>query len=67
VTFAGEHLRVGAPFTWEVSRELPFTRLPHRDPVDRSLVATTRAYDMTLVTSDEKLLSIADRKVLSNL
>ena len=56
-----------APFTWEVSHELPFTRLPHRDPADRFLVATARAYDMTLVTSDEKLLSVADLKVLSNL
>jgi PIN domain nuclease of toxin-antitoxin system len=56
-----------APFTWEASYELPFTMLPHRDPADRFLVATARAYDMTLVTSDEKLLSIADLKVLSNL
>jgi len=56
-----------APFTWEVSCELPFAMLPHRDPADRFLVATARAYDMTLVTADEKLLSIAHLKVLSNL
>ena len=56
-----------APFTWEVSYELAFTILPHRDSADRFLVATARAYNMTLVTSDERLLSIADLKVLPNL
>ena len=42
-----------APFTWEVSRELPFIMLPYRDPAGRFLVATACAYDMALVTSDE--------------
>ena len=55
-----------APFTWEVSQELPFAMLPHRDPADRFLVATARVYDMTLVTSDEKLLSVANLKLLAN-
>jgi len=56
-----------APFIWEVSYEPPFTMLLHRDPADRFLVATARACNMTLVTLDEKLVSIADLKVLSNL
>ena len=55
-----------ATFTWEVSQELPFAILPHGDPADRFLVATARAYGFTLVTSDEKLLSVANLKVLEN-
>ena len=36
------------------------TRLPghlHRDPADRFLVATARAYDCPLITSDQRLLT----------
>lgn len=55
-----------APFTWEVAQELPFTVLSHRDPADRFLVATAKVYDMTLVTSDEKLFSVANLRVLAN-
>ncbi len=30
--------------------------IPHRDPVDRFLVATARVFDLTLVTADKRLL-----------
>ena len=45
-----------APVTHEVailSREL---KLAHQDPADRFLAATARAFDLTLVTADERLL-----------
>lgn len=46
-----------APLTHEVailSREL---EMEHQDPADRFLVATARAFDLTLVTADERLLN----------
>jgi PIN domain nuclease of toxin-antitoxin system len=55
-----------APFHWEVAHELRFTLLGHRDPADRFLVATAKVYDLTLVTSDERLLNAPGLKVLSN-
>ncbi len=55
-----------AALTWEVAQELPFTILPHGDPADRFIVATARAYDMTLVTSDAKLLQVQNLKLMPN-
>lgn len=31
--------------------------MAHQDPADRFLAATARAFDLTLVTADERLLS----------
>jgi PIN domain nuclease of toxin-antitoxin system len=56
-----------APFTWQVAFELPFIRLGDGDPADRFLVATARAYDMTLVTADQNLLRVSNLKVLANI
>lgn len=56
-----------APLTWEVAHELRFTMLGHLDPGDRFLVATAKAFDLTLVTSDERLLSVPGLHVLPNL
>jgi len=56
-----------APLTWEVAHELPFTIIGYGDPADRFIVATARAYDMTLVTADEKLLRVPNLKLLPNL
>lgn len=39
----------------------------HGDPADRIIAATARAHDLTLVTSDEKLLSRGDLTTLSTL
>src|ERR1700722_4577791 len=44
-----------APFTIEVAARLQETYSMHRDPADRLLVATAKAYDLTLVTADRKL------------
>jgi len=52
---------------WGVAQELRFTMLGYRDPADRFLVATAKAYDLTLVTADERLLSIPDLKALANI
>jgi PIN domain nuclease of toxin-antitoxin system len=52
--------------TWEVAHELRFTMLGHRDPADRFLVATAKVYDLTLVTADERLMSVPGIKVLAN-
>ena len=54
------------PLTWEVASELRFTILEQRDPVDRFLVATARIYDFTLVTADERLVSVPGLNVLQN-
>jgi PIN domain nuclease of toxin-antitoxin system len=55
-----------APFSWEVANEIPFTQLAHRDPADRFLVATAKAYQLTLVTADERLLRVPALNVLPN-
>jgi PIN domain nuclease of toxin-antitoxin system len=55
-----------AALTWEVAHELRFTVLGHRDPADRFLVATAKVYDLTLITSDERLLSVPGLQVLPN-
>jgi PIN domain nuclease of toxin-antitoxin system len=55
-----------APLTWDVAAELPFTRLLHRDPGDRFLVATARVFDLMLVTADQRLIAYPELKVLAN-
>jgi len=54
------------PVTWDVAHELRFSILQHGDPADRFLVATARAYDMTLITADQNLLRLPNLKVLPN-
>lgn len=59
------HLRE-APFTYEIvllSQQLP---LPHRDPADRFLAATAQVMDLTLVTADDKLLSLGTIRTMKN-
>ena len=55
-----------AAITWEVAHEMRYTLLGHRDPADRFLVATAKVYDMTLVTGDERLMSVPGLSVLPN-
>jgi PIN domain nuclease of toxin-antitoxin system len=55
-----------ATITWEVAHELRYTMLGHRDPADRFLVATAKVYDLTLITADERLISVPGLKVLPN-
>jgi PIN domain nuclease of toxin-antitoxin system len=55
-----------AALSWEVAAELSFTRLPHRDPGDRFLVATAKVFGLTLVTADEGLIETPGLKILAN-
>jgi PIN domain nuclease of toxin-antitoxin system len=55
-----------APLDWKIAHELRFTMLGYRDPADRFLVATAKAY-LTLVTADQRLLSIPNLKTLANI
>jgi len=55
-----------AAITWEVANELRYTMLSHRDPGDRFLVATAKVYDLTLVTADQRLMSVPGLSVLAN-
>jgi PIN domain nuclease of toxin-antitoxin system len=55
-----------APFTHEIvllAQQLP---LPHRDPADRFLAATAQVMDLTLVTGDDKLLSLGTIRTMKN-
>jgi PIN domain nuclease of toxin-antitoxin system len=55
-----------APFTHEIvllAHQLP---LPHRDPADRFLAATAQLMDLTLVTADDKLLSLGTIRTMKN-
>ncbi len=55
-----------APLTHEVailSREL---EMAHQDPADRFLAATARAFDLTLVTADARLLGLSGVRTLAN-
>lgn len=55
-----------APLTHEVALQTHGIQLPHRDPGDAFLLATARVYDLTLVTSDERLIRAKEFSVLVN-
>lgn len=57
-------LRV-APMTDEVALASFEMDLPHQDPGDRFLAATSRVFDLTLVTADRRLLDSPSVKTLS--
>jgi PIN domain nuclease of toxin-antitoxin system len=46
-----------------VAQQLP---LPHRDPADRFLAATAQLLDLTLVTSDDRLLGLGTIRTMRN-
>ena len=54
------------PLNWRVAYELRFILPYHKDPADRFLVATAVAFDLTLITSDQKMIGIPGLKVLAN-
>lgn len=49
-----------APVTIEVALLSRRLSLPHQDPADRFLAATTLAYDLVLLTADARLLECAE-------
>lgn len=55
-----------APLTSEVVLATQDIHLPHRDPVDQFLAATARAFDLTLVTADKRLLQGTGFATLAN-
>jgi len=57
---------VEAPLTMEVALAIPSMSFSHGDPADHFLAASAKVFDLTLVTADEKLLSIPGIKVLRN-
>lgn len=54
-----------ATFTMEVAFRMHQVRLPQEDPADHFLVATAKAWDLTLVTADEKILAVQPCKTLA--
>lgn len=55
-----------APLTLEIVLEATRFSLPHDDPADRFLAATARVLDLSLVTSDARLLASKAVPVLPN-
>ena len=55
-----------APVTIGVALEADQVGLPHRDPADRLIVATARAYKLTLVTADNRILNAQACELLPN-
>jgi PIN domain nuclease of toxin-antitoxin system len=52
--------------SWKVAHEMRYILPNHKDPADRFLAATAVAYDLTLVTADQKLIGVPGLKVLAN-
>lgn len=46
-----------APLTTEVALATNKTRLSHKDPADAFLAATAKVFDLTLVTTDARMLT----------
>ncbi len=55
-----------APMTREVAIESRRVPLPHQDPADRFIAATALVHGLTLVTADERLLSVRSLRTLAN-
>ena len=55
-----------APLTREVAMESRKVPLSHQDPADRFIAATAVVYGLTLVTADERLLSVRGLPTLAN-
>ena len=52
--------------SWKVAYEMRYILPNHKDPADRFLAATAVAYDLTLVTADQKMIGVPGLKVLAN-
>lgn len=55
-----------APLTAEVALATRGPHLPHRDPADAFLVATSKVFDLALVTSDARLLKSEGVRIRAN-
>ena len=52
-----------APLTHEVALETRAVTLSHNDPADRFLAVTARAFELTLVTAEERVAAARARAV----
>lgn len=55
-----------ATLTFQVALEVRNLEFAHRDPIDRFLVASARVYELTLVTSDRRLIESRSVATLAN-
>ena len=55
-----------APLTVEVALAISSINFPHGDPADHFLTATAKVLGLTLVTADERLISLPGIHVLAN-
>jgi PIN domain nuclease of toxin-antitoxin system len=55
-----------APLTREVALATRELRLTHRDPADAFITATAKVFDLTLVTSDARLIATTGLSILPN-
>lgn len=55
-----------ASLNHEVAIQSRLLDLPHQDPADRFLVASSIIYDLTLVTADKRLIGHQEFKVMPN-
>ena len=69
-TWIGRALKEFSPreahLTTDVALAIPGIGLKHRDPADAFLVATAKVFDLTLVTSDARLLAVKGISTLPN-
>jgi PIN domain nuclease of toxin-antitoxin system len=52
--------------SWKVAYEMRYILPNHKDPADRFLAATAIAFDLILVTADQKLTGVPGLRVLAN-
>ena len=57
---------IEAALNWEIAHDMRYILPNHKDPADRFLAATAVAYDLTLVTGDQKMIGVPGLKVLAN-
>ncbi len=55
-----------AALNHEVAIQSRKLNLPHQDPADRFIVASALVFDLTLITSDKRLLNLEKVKLLPN-
>jgi len=55
-----------AHLTWQVVHEMRYILPNHKDPADRFLAAMAIAFDLILVTADQKLIGVPGLNVLAN-
>jgi PIN domain nuclease of toxin-antitoxin system len=57
---------IEAALNWGIAHNMRYILPNHKDPADRFLAATAVAYDLTLVTTDQKMIGVPGLKVLAN-